>query len=372
MNLKIAELRRKHHLTQKELGDILSVSYQTVSKWENGQVLPDISILPMISRYFHVSVDAILGLTPLEEEYIPCAAGTSGHWSGKLSYLKESRRSLWNEDYFAFLVDSVWGITEPVEILDCGCGYGALGLLLLPLLPKGSHYVGVDFSKEMIEDAIHIFSETEYDADFICEDVLNLKIVKQYDIVAASAVLRHVNDGFEYLRKMAELTKENGLLISMECNREFEASGLHIEGMEYVRLCEHEGLKKLWSRELEKQNRDYAIAMKIPHYMKTLGFTDIGCRMNDRVNLLEKEDENHEEKLESIIRTDHWACEKSDIEMEKTIEYFMNHGMSRLEAERYCRQQNDIARYLKQHKESIALTKATGLMISYGWKRQAV
>lgn len=36
INLRIAELRKRNHLTQQELGDILSVSYQTISKWENG------------------------------------------------------------------------------------------------------------------------------------------------------------------------------------------------------------------------------------------------------------------------------------------------------------------------------------------------
>lgn len=36
MNLKIAELRKKAGWTQQELGEKLGVSYQSVSKWENG------------------------------------------------------------------------------------------------------------------------------------------------------------------------------------------------------------------------------------------------------------------------------------------------------------------------------------------------
>jgi 16S rRNA G1207 methylase RsmC len=31
-----------------------------------------------------------------------------------------------------------------VKIIDFGCGYGYLGMKLLPLLPKGSTYTGVD------------------------------------------------------------------------------------------------------------------------------------------------------------------------------------------------------------------------------------
>lgn len=39
IQFKLAELRKRKRLTQQELGDILGVSYQTVSKWENGVVL---------------------------------------------------------------------------------------------------------------------------------------------------------------------------------------------------------------------------------------------------------------------------------------------------------------------------------------------
>ena len=70
INFKLAELRKKNNLTQQELGDVLNVSYQTISKWENNVVLPDISALPQISSYFGVSVDALLGLVPLEQSII--------------------------------------------------------------------------------------------------------------------------------------------------------------------------------------------------------------------------------------------------------------------------------------------------------------
>jgi len=90
--------------------------------------------------------------------------------------------------------------------------------------------------------------------------------------------------------------------------------------------------------------------------------------MNDKVTFLEPEHSNYEELLESIINADHWNNEKTDAETEQDIAYFINHGMSRKEAEDYCRQQNGIIEYLKNHKENAALTKTTGIMISYGWK----
>lgn len=368
IHFKLAELRKKNHLTQQELGDVLNVSYQTISKWENQVVFPDISVLPQISSYFGVSVDALLGLVPLEQEYRPSNSGTVGYWNGRLEYLKNTRKTLWNEDYIKFLIQDVWKITEPVSVLDCGCGYGALGLMIMPLLPEGSRYAGVDFSKNMIDSAIELYQDTTIDSQFILSDILSYRPKEKYDMVISQAVLRHVDDGEKFLRAMAGFLKEDGLLVSMECNREFEAAGLYIQGLDYGKLCQHDGLKKLWQTELEMQNRDYSIAMKIPHYMKKIGFRNVDCRMNDRVTFLDPEQERYDEFLNSAIKADHWDDEKTDAEVEADISYFMNHGMSRKNAEDYCRQQNGIVRYLKKNHGKVALTKVTGFMISYGWK----
>lgn len=275
---------------------------------------------------------------------------------------------MWNEDYMCFLIRDVWKIGKPITVLDCGCGYGALGLLLMPLLPSGSKYVGVDFSQTMIEAARENYRHSDIDARFILSDILEYKSNEKYDMVISQAVLRHVDNGETFLRKMVDLLKEGGILVSLECNREFEADGLYIRGMDYLRLCQHEGLKKLWQTELEKQNRDYSIAMKVPHYMKAAGLKSVSCRMNDRVTFLEPEQPNYEEILESVITADHWSDEKTDAEIEENITYFMNHGMSRKEAEDYCRQQNGIVKYLKNHAGEVSLTKTMGIMISYGWK----
>lgn len=369
INLKLAELRKQNNLTQQELGNILSVSYQTISKWENGQVSPDINMLPKISAYFGVSVDALLGLVPLEQEYNPSDADTIKYWSKRLSYLKSSRIFMWNENYFQFLIHYVWKIDRPIEVLDCGCGYGALGLLMLPLLPQGSKYTGVDFTKDMIDEAKSIFEGTKFDVTFLEKDTLDVKSDKKYDLVISQALLRHVNHGFLYLKKMVELTKRDGLVISIECNREFESCGLYIEGMDYSSLCMNDILKKLWVTELKKQNRDYSIAMKIPHYMKKLGLYDINCRLNDKVNVLHMDDRSHKKILDSIIKGSHWTEEKNDQEIADSIKYLMNHGMSKLEAEQYCYKQNEITRFIKEHQTNLSMTKMLGQMITYGWKR---
>jgi len=57
---RIAELRHSKGMKQDELAGILNVSAQAVSKWENDQSYPDISLLPTISKIFGVSVDELL------------------------------------------------------------------------------------------------------------------------------------------------------------------------------------------------------------------------------------------------------------------------------------------------------------------------
>ena len=57
----IKKERLKLGLTQSELGDILNVSKQTVSNWENGNRTPDTTTLEKLAQLFHVSVDYILG-----------------------------------------------------------------------------------------------------------------------------------------------------------------------------------------------------------------------------------------------------------------------------------------------------------------------
>ena len=57
---KIKELRKDNNLTQKEFAKQFGVTYQAVSKWENGINLPEISLIRQMSKDFNVSVEDIL------------------------------------------------------------------------------------------------------------------------------------------------------------------------------------------------------------------------------------------------------------------------------------------------------------------------
>ena len=56
----IKKLRQDNKLTQAELAEKLGVTYQAVSKWENGKNVPDIATLKEISKLFNIDIDDII------------------------------------------------------------------------------------------------------------------------------------------------------------------------------------------------------------------------------------------------------------------------------------------------------------------------
>ncbi|MCL2532168.1 MAG: helix-turn-helix transcriptional regulator [Oscillospiraceae bacterium] len=63
----LRRLRRQRDLTQDELAKFLGLSFQAVSKWECGDCYPDITFLPILSNFFGVTVDELLGMNELRD-----------------------------------------------------------------------------------------------------------------------------------------------------------------------------------------------------------------------------------------------------------------------------------------------------------------
>ena len=63
MNTKdiILDLRTKKGLSQEELADKVFVTRQAVSRWENGETIPNIETLKLLSKFFDVSINTLLG-----------------------------------------------------------------------------------------------------------------------------------------------------------------------------------------------------------------------------------------------------------------------------------------------------------------------
>ena len=56
----LKKLRKEKGITQEQLAEILNVSGRTVSRWETGNNMPDISILVDIADYYDISIPEII------------------------------------------------------------------------------------------------------------------------------------------------------------------------------------------------------------------------------------------------------------------------------------------------------------------------
>jgi len=101
MNLSsnIKRLRREADLTQEQLAEILGVSFQSVSKWERNDGMPDIMLLPSIAQFFNTTIDELMNMDEerqkqeskaLEEKLFTMAfSGKEGLFFEELALLRE-------------------------------------------------------------------------------------------------------------------------------------------------------------------------------------------------------------------------------------------------------------------------------------------
>ena len=57
---RISSMRKERNMSQEELATIVSVSRQTISKWETGDSLPDVYNAVALANLFHVSLDSLI------------------------------------------------------------------------------------------------------------------------------------------------------------------------------------------------------------------------------------------------------------------------------------------------------------------------
>jgi transcriptional regulator with XRE-family HTH domain len=367
VKLKIAELRKEKGIGQQDLAEALGVSFQSVSKWETGITMPDITLLPDIAEYFKVSVDELLGIKSLHQrEYKPSNTDNHDTSNGKENNLYKNRKYFWNDDYLEFLVRNVWKVELPVDVIDFRCCEGYLGQQLLDVLPKGSSYTGID--NEYFTDKAKLkFANNEYITNFLISDIYSFKADKKYDIAIIQAGLRHMNRPMEVLKKMIASVKKGGLIVCVDVNREFENDGLYIDDMNYDYLCTAFDFHKTWKKELECEGRDYAIGMRLPFYMRQLGLHDVDVRMNDKVWYVNPDMQSYEQAVQDFMDIHDLNKSFNLSNCENTIEYFMNRGVDRTQAEAYIKMKAQIADCFKKQ-ENKSFLQVQGLLVTYGIK----
>ncbi len=256
------------------------------------------------------------------------------NWGDQLDYLLKGRFLYLNDDYFEFLVKKVWQLDKPSSIADFGCGYGYLGLKLLPLLPEGSSYTGFDKSAPLLEEAKRIYSELPYPHRFIESEVYSIPAKDStFDITASHAVLMHLERAEDALSEMVRVTRDGGMVITCDANRNGFNSLFYTNGInnqEKIPL----GLGQQLNKDIrEKTGIDYNIGIKTPVLMEKAGLKNIGCRISDRVTYLFPSMEAGEKKrLHEAICNEGLALPEDHPEhMQEQVDRLLGHGVSREE-----------------------------------------
>ncbi len=366
ITLNLYELRKSRGITQSYLAEVLGVSFQTISKWETGMAVPDVKYVIAMAKFFEVTTDQILGLQPIKNDYFSRMTETAAYWNDKLDYIQSSRVELWNADYMEFLVQKVWKIDRRIDVLDFGCGIGYLAELVMPFLPEGSTYTGIDISDAMIGEAKRIFEGSRYPVKFICKNAYDYQVEEKYDMVICQAFLRELSNPKKALNNMVNSLKTHGRIVCIEVNRELDNAGIYIDGLDYSSILLTDLQRKYWVAELAQSDRDYAIGIRLPFILAELGIADIEVRVQDKVKFADPRKREEYDMLQSAYVSE--KCWKTDDAEgnKRAVEVFMNRGLAREEAEQltYCWKQ------MKQKilNEKSAFLKTTGFLITSGRK----
>ena len=145
---RIIENRKRLGLTQDRLAEQLGVTAQAVSKWENDQSCPDITMLPRLAEIFGISSDALLGIETVHKaEIVPENDNgvhinhEGGRWEFKYDGGRKSKlgMALWILLVGVLLLYVNW-MYLPADLWDIACPSAVMLFGLWGLVPRFSFF----------------------------------------------------------------------------------------------------------------------------------------------------------------------------------------------------------------------------------------
>lgn len=128
----IATLRKENGLTQAELGDKLGVTNKTVSRWENGNYMPDISLLQGLAQVLEINVNELLSAQRLNDQDFRREADTNivTALEGECTMRKQQkRRDLYTGMGTGLLISAIMnaGSNPFIKVLIVAVGLAMIG-----------------------------------------------------------------------------------------------------------------------------------------------------------------------------------------------------------------------------------------------------
>jgi SAM-dependent methyltransferase len=214
----------------------------------------------------------------------------SEHWNTQVEYLLNARtKNPWyNEDYLGFLLSNVWKLTQkPCRVLEVGCGTGNVPLWLLPLLPRGTEYTGIDTGEALLAEAEKTFRESPFKVTFQQGSAYNLDFPDDsFDLVMTRAVLMHLERPQLAIKEMVRVTYSGGTVLSFEACRNGFTALFYIAEVDETANSPLAAVQRENQVIKERTGIDYNIGMKLPVLFHQNGLHEIDCRFNDRISFI--------------------------------------------------------------------------------------
>lgn len=169
----ISKKRKELGLTQNQLAKTLNISFQAVSKWENGTAYPDIEMLPRLAAALNTTVDALLCYSSVVTDYDKRYNTERYYWG-----LTPNR-----------ICYDIMKILPPVKsyrVLDIGCGEGKDAVFFAKC---GYAVTAFDVSEQGIEKAKRLAEHNKTEVSFFKADIFDYRPDTEYDIIFSSGVL---------------------------------------------------------------------------------------------------------------------------------------------------------------------------------------
>lgn len=197
----IARYRKEKGFTQDDLASRLGITYQAVSKWENEQAMPDISILPTLATILQVSVDKLLGYTAYQNDtsyYADVYRNDSEYYWGV------------NPSSACLKVISLLPPDKRLKVLDICCGEGKDAVFFSRC---GYDVSAFDISDAGIEKTKRLAESAHVYVNVFKANIWDYRLDSKYDILYSSGALHYIKPELrdEILDNYQKYTNFNGI-----------------------------------------------------------------------------------------------------------------------------------------------------------------
>jgi len=107
-------------------------------------------------------------------------------------------RPLLHQDFLEYLKDK----EDVKSVLEIGCGVGTYPIEFKKYFDK-KDYLGIDIGKPGIE-----YCKQNSDFEFMCGDIIDMKLDKKFDLIFSHAVIDHIYDIEGFIQKIVNLSKK--------------------------------------------------------------------------------------------------------------------------------------------------------------------